>query len=159
MPSNYLYETYFLQNWLPRWNQTLTQLKFIHNWVITSIQWMVQWWALVYRGWLVCRSSPEWRTDAAGWLSARVYIHFCPFSTFTGPISVSNCGFQNNWKSQRPRQRTVINSLKAFETTDDSLILEYLKNWNQQFIKNSKELPNIHLYLGCNQKQTALIGN
>jgi hypothetical protein len=48
---------------------------------------------------------------------------------------------------------------KAFETTDDSLILEYLKNWNQQFIKNSKELPNIHLYLGCNQKQTALIGN
>jgi hypothetical protein len=37
-----IYETYFLQNWLPRWNQILTQLKFIHNWVITGIQWMVK---------------------------------------------------------------------------------------------------------------------
>jgi len=51
-PSNYLVvtyfptylpmcEDYFLQNWLPSWNQILTQLKFIHNWVITGIQWMV----------------------------------------------------------------------------------------------------------------------
>jgi len=39
-----IYETYFLQNWLPRWNQILTQLRFIHNWVITDIQWMVRWW-------------------------------------------------------------------------------------------------------------------
>jgi hypothetical protein len=27
-----IYETYFLQNWLPRGNQILTQLRFIHNW-------------------------------------------------------------------------------------------------------------------------------
>jgi hypothetical protein len=48
-PSTYLlvtiflptYETYFLQNWLPRWNQILIQLRFIHNWVIMGIQWMV----------------------------------------------------------------------------------------------------------------------
>jgi hypothetical protein len=31
-------ETYFLQNWLVRWNQILTQLRFIHNWVIPNIQ-------------------------------------------------------------------------------------------------------------------------
>jgi hypothetical protein len=34
-------ETYFLQNWLPRWNQILTQLRFIDNWVIMDIQCMV----------------------------------------------------------------------------------------------------------------------
>jgi hypothetical protein len=37
-----IYETYFLQNWLPRWNQRITQLMFIHNWVIRGIQWMVR---------------------------------------------------------------------------------------------------------------------
>jgi len=45
-----MYETYFLQDWLPRWNQILTQLRFIHNWVITDIQWMVRWWVLVHCG-------------------------------------------------------------------------------------------------------------
>jgi hypothetical protein len=58
-PSNYLvviylptykYETYFLANWLPRWNHILTQLKFIHNWVITGIQWMVWSWESVLYG-------------------------------------------------------------------------------------------------------------
>jgi hypothetical protein len=40
----------FLQNWLPRWNQILTQLRFIHKWVITGIQWMVRsWWVVVHR--------------------------------------------------------------------------------------------------------------
>jgi hypothetical protein len=29
----YIWDLYFLQNWLPRWNQILTQLMFIHNWV------------------------------------------------------------------------------------------------------------------------------
>jgi hypothetical protein len=38
--------TYFLQNSLPRWNQILTQLRFIHNQVITGIEWMVLWWVL-----------------------------------------------------------------------------------------------------------------
>jgi len=27
--------------WLPRWNQILIQLNFIHNWFIIGIQWMV----------------------------------------------------------------------------------------------------------------------
>ncbi len=49
LPSSYLFstylpiyisQTYFLQNWLLSWNQILTQLRFIHNWVITGIQWM-----------------------------------------------------------------------------------------------------------------------
>jgi len=36
-----IYETYyFLQNRLRRWNQILTQLRFIHNRVIMGIQWM-----------------------------------------------------------------------------------------------------------------------
>jgi hypothetical protein len=26
-----MYGTYFLQNWLPRWNRILTELRFIHN--------------------------------------------------------------------------------------------------------------------------------
>ncbi len=43
-----IYETYLLQNWLPRWNQILTQLRFIHNWVIMGIQWMVRWRVLVH---------------------------------------------------------------------------------------------------------------
>jgi hypothetical protein len=45
-----IYETYLLQNCLPRWNQILTQLRFIHNWVIMDIQWMVRWWVLVHCG-------------------------------------------------------------------------------------------------------------
>jgi len=31
-----IYETYILQNWLPRWNQILTQLRFIQDWVING---------------------------------------------------------------------------------------------------------------------------
>jgi hypothetical protein len=31
------YETYFLRNWLPRWNQILTRLRSMHNWVITKV--------------------------------------------------------------------------------------------------------------------------
>jgi len=27
--------------WLPRWNQILTQWRFIHKWVVMDIQWMV----------------------------------------------------------------------------------------------------------------------
>jgi hypothetical protein len=46
-----IYETYLLQNWLSRWNQILTQLRFIYNWVIMGIQWMVYWWFNVAR-WL-----------------------------------------------------------------------------------------------------------
>jgi len=42
-----MYETCFIQNWLPRWNQILTQLRFIHNWVIIGIQCMVHWHVLV----------------------------------------------------------------------------------------------------------------
>ncbi len=48
-----IYETYFLQNWFPRWNHILTQLRFIHNWVITNIQWMVRWWVLVHCGYFL----------------------------------------------------------------------------------------------------------
>jgi hypothetical protein len=48
--------TYFLQNGLPRRNQTLTQLKFIYNSVIMGIQWnMVLWWVLVHLG--VCNTN------------------------------------------------------------------------------------------------------
>ncbi len=43
-----IYETYFLQIWLPRWNPILTQLRFICDWVIMDIQWMVRWWVLVH---------------------------------------------------------------------------------------------------------------
>jgi hypothetical protein len=32
-----IYGTYYLQNWLPRWNQILSQLTFIHNWVLMGI--------------------------------------------------------------------------------------------------------------------------
>jgi hypothetical protein len=46
-------ETYFLQNWLPRWNQILTQLRFIHNWVLPGIiQWMVHGLVSVGSPWL-----------------------------------------------------------------------------------------------------------
>jgi hypothetical protein len=49
--SIYIFETYFLPNWLPRWKHIQTQLKFIHNWVITGIlQWMVWSWVLVHCG-------------------------------------------------------------------------------------------------------------
>jgi len=45
-----IYGTYCLQNWLRRWNKILTQLRFIHNWVITGIQWLVHWCVLVHCG-------------------------------------------------------------------------------------------------------------
>jgi len=40
----------FLQNSLPRWNQILTQLRFIHNRVIMGIQWTVRLWVPVQCG-------------------------------------------------------------------------------------------------------------
>jgi hypothetical protein len=43
--------TYFLQNGLPRRNQTLIQLKFIYNSIIMGMQWnMVLWWVLAHLG-------------------------------------------------------------------------------------------------------------
>ncbi len=45
-----IYETLFLQDSLPRWNQILTQLRFIDNWVIMGIQWMVSLWMPVQWG-------------------------------------------------------------------------------------------------------------
>ncbi len=45
-----IFETYFLQQLLPRWNQILTQLRFIHSWVVMGVQWMVHWWVLVHCG-------------------------------------------------------------------------------------------------------------
>jgi hypothetical protein len=56
-------ETYFFENWLPTWNQRLTQLRFIHNWVMVGIQWMVQWSVLVHCGpWIV----GTWLTNHCG---------------------------------------------------------------------------------------------
>ncbi len=53
LPSYIIY----LYRWLPSstrgyatWNQILTQLRFIPNWVMTSIQWMVHWWVPVHSG-------------------------------------------------------------------------------------------------------------
>jgi hypothetical protein len=37
-------------NWLWTWIKILTQLRFIHNWVIMGIQWMVRQWVLVQSG-------------------------------------------------------------------------------------------------------------
>ncbi len=60
-----IYETPFLPNWLPRWNHTLTHLRFIHNWIITGIQWMVCWWVLVHCGpWYYSMLSPLWGSFA-----------------------------------------------------------------------------------------------
>jgi hypothetical protein len=42
-----VYETYFLENWLPGGVQIWTQMSFTHNWVIMGIQWMVRCWVLV----------------------------------------------------------------------------------------------------------------
>jgi hypothetical protein len=58
LPSNYLFflpiDLYMRPSsyriWLPRWNQMLTESRFIHNWVTTAIQWMVHWWVLVQCG-------------------------------------------------------------------------------------------------------------
>jgi hypothetical protein len=57
-----MYETHFLQNWLPRWNQILTQSRFIQDWVITSIQWMMRWWVLVHCGlwWVGAQFCSAW---------------------------------------------------------------------------------------------------
>jgi hypothetical protein len=38
-----IYMTYFITDELPRWNHSLTQLMFIHNWATTGIQLMVYW--------------------------------------------------------------------------------------------------------------------
>jgi hypothetical protein len=37
----------------------LTQLRFIHNWVLTGIQWMVCWWVLIHCG--PCSFDVEYR--------------------------------------------------------------------------------------------------
>ncbi len=48
---------YWIPNFLLRFtteNLTVTQLRFIHNWFITGIQWMLHWWVLVY---FVCQHA------------------------------------------------------------------------------------------------------
>jgi hypothetical protein len=45
-----MYVTYFIGNRLQRHNQILTWLRFIHNWVIIGIHWMMCWWVLVHSG-------------------------------------------------------------------------------------------------------------
>jgi hypothetical protein len=67
-----IYETYFLQNWLLRWNQILTRMRFIHNWVIIGIQRMVCWWVLVHGGQtsVACEKEPiEQLGKRNGWSS------------------------------------------------------------------------------------------
>jgi hypothetical protein len=39
---------------LPRWDQVVTQLRIIHNWLMTGIQWMVNWWVLVQLWHMIC---------------------------------------------------------------------------------------------------------
>jgi hypothetical protein len=58
-----IYDTYFLHHWLPTGNQILAQLRFIHNWVIMGIQWMVRCWVPVhYDLWQhhVCEKPAKW---------------------------------------------------------------------------------------------------
>jgi hypothetical protein len=75
------YEFYFIQNWLPRWNEILTLLRFIHNWAITGIQCMVGSWVL---GFNVAELSGELalvKRSALDWLLA------CLSSSIVGSIS------------------------------------------------------------------------
>jgi len=51
------YHTYFLRNpWFQDETKVLTQLRFIHNWVIMDFQWMLYWWVVVRYG-----HVPEWK--------------------------------------------------------------------------------------------------
>jgi hypothetical protein len=98
-----IYKTYFLQNWLSRWNQRLTQLRFIHNWVITDIQWMVRWWVLVHCG----HKSDVLHPQKWEWVSNRI-LHWwvllgVTLSQKNGPVwtSTHQCTNVDGWCSDR----------------------------------------------------------
>jgi hypothetical protein len=103
-PAFYLYETYLLQKWLPRWNQSwsiLTQLRFIHNWVIMGIQWMVRWWV-------------RWFT-VARWIEG-FNIHKVPSKFYVGgggggggakKIWLAHC-YQKNEAMEAPQNRRLM---------------------------------------------------
>jgi hypothetical protein len=85
-------ETYFFQNWLPTWNQRLTQLRFIHNWVIVGIQWRVHWTVLVHCGprivgtWLTNHCGKLWDRNTWESISCSHTIHpaWCPGRCLVG---------------------------------------------------------------------------
>jgi hypothetical protein len=93
------HETYFLQNWLPSWNQILTQLRFIHNWIITDIQWTVCWWVLVHsvctgnKPILQVHSHSVFGSPITPFLSFRTYTYL-PWTFYVNiHLTLSYCPF------------------------------------------------------------------
>jgi hypothetical protein len=99
-----IYETYFLQNWLLRWNQIWTQMRFIHNWVIRGIQWMVCWWVLVHGG-VVHKCSmwqrAPWRTWEKEWsgLFFNRKLNLAGFHTWSRRITITRLHAKLRWVS------------------------------------------------------------
>ncbi len=69
-----IYWTYFFQKGLPRWDRILTQSRFIRNWVIFGIHWMVHWWSCWWSKVVIVarllRKEVDGRIGSRGW--------FCP---------------------------------------------------------------------------------
>ncbi len=115
-----IYETYLLQNWLPRRNQILTQLRFIYNWVIMGIQWMVHWWVLVHCGQVNRRS-------------VNIDTRYLPSSFWWGadkPIWMADCS-QKNETMEAPQNRRFCFDVCSSSTS------AHLHKWKENNICHS----------------------
>jgi hypothetical protein len=106
------------------WNQILTQLRFIHNWVIRGIQWMVCWWVLVHCG-------------------RYVILMVVPHLHQTGVIIGSH--FSQNWDENSTEEKTKRTKLVFVKHIDPqrnfSLIPSFMNSANQPIPSFMKQYP------------------
>ncbi len=121
-----IYETYLLQNWLPRWNRILTQLRFIYNWVIMGIQWMVRWWVLVHCGQVNKRS-------------VNINTRYLPSSFWGGwQANLNGRLLQKNETMEPPQNRRF-----CFDVCSSSTSAQ-LHRWKENNICQSVHDKNVH---------------
>jgi hypothetical protein len=68
-----------LIEWLPN---IVTQLRFIHNWVTTGIQWMVHWWVLLHCDPERAPLSAPWPGEGVGLYLASCAAHSSSWVAF-----------------------------------------------------------------------------
>jgi hypothetical protein len=151
-----IWETYFLQYWLPRWNQILTQLRFIHNWVMTGIQWMVHWrgrWFNVAT--LYTCNSPDVGCLKLSWEIVR-WTYKNPNKLLYYIVCVCVCVLKQTRKSSLQRRRTrgvsqcglAISATKYRKAKEELWKFKYftMQQYNlwKTPLKETKILPRYH---------------
>jgi hypothetical protein len=121
-------------------------LRFIHDWVITGIQWMVQWWVLVHCGWAAEFEHVTHGSSCATlainpnisvlllWHKLDLYLKNNIWNNFKISSSLSMCTFCVD--------NAALNSI--FWSLFSLLLFSYSHNWGYNFTKNMIEWDMQH---------------